>query len=119
MIDVRKRDGRLVPAAEQPADLEEIVPADHLVRDVAAVLDLSWVPSSRRTIPLAARLASIDPALMIRMLIIGYVFATGSGDGARAVTPKLLKASLLSGRSCRDLSGGARCLDQPMTRRSI
>src|SRR5260370_3707168 len=45
--------------------LEEAVPDDHLVRKIAAVLDLSWVH---------AELA----LLIIRMLIIGYVFAIRS-----------------------------------------
>jgi transposase len=58
--------------------LEEAVPDDHLVRKVAAVLDLSWVHAE-----LAAHYPdngrpSIDPELMIRMLIIGYVFAIRS-----------------------------------------
>src|SRR5215471_4839566 len=58
--------------------LEEVVPEDHLVRKVAAVLDLSWVHAE-----LAAHYPnngrpSIDPELMIRMLVIGYVFAIRS-----------------------------------------
>jgi transposase len=61
--------------------LEEAIPDDHLVREVAAVLDLSWVHAE-----LAAHYAdngrpSIDPELMIRMLIIGYVFAIRSERG--------------------------------------
>src|SRR5436190_7772859 len=58
--------------------LEEAVPHDHLVREIAAVLDLSWVyaelaphyPNNGRP--------SIDPELMMRMLIIGYAFAIRS-----------------------------------------
>jgi transposase len=58
--------------------LEEAVPDDHLVRATAAVLDLSWVHGELE--PYYSRLgrASIDPALMIRMLIVGYVFAIRS-----------------------------------------
>ena len=58
--------------------LEDAVPKDHPVRDVAAVLDLSWVHSELA--PFYPRLGrpSIDPALMIRMLIVGYVFAIRS-----------------------------------------
>ena len=50
----------------------------HPVREVAAVLDLSWVHSELA--PYYPRLGrpSIDPVLMIRMLIIGYVFAIRS-----------------------------------------
>jgi transposase len=48
------------------------VPQDHPVREVAAVLDLSWVHSELA--PYYPRLGrpSIDPVLMIRMLIVGY-----------------------------------------------
>src|SRR6266513_142912 len=58
--------------------LDEVVPGDHPVRDVAAVLDLSWVHSELA--PFYPRLGrpSIDPVLMIRMLIVGYVFAIRS-----------------------------------------
>jgi transposase len=58
--------------------LDEAVPNDHPVRDVAAVLDLSWVHSELA--PYYPRIGrpSIDPVLMIRMLIIGYVFAIRS-----------------------------------------
>src|SRR5689334_2939991 len=58
--------------------LDEAVPNDHPVREVAAVLDLSWVHSELA--PYYPRIGrpSIDPVLMIRMLIIGYVFAIRS-----------------------------------------
>jgi len=58
--------------------LEEAVPDDHQVRAIAAVLDLSWVHGELE--PYYSRLGrpSIDPALMIRMLIVGYVFAIRS-----------------------------------------
>jgi transposase len=56
-------------------DLDKVVPADHLVRHIDGVLDPDWVhkelapPYSHTVRP------SIDPVLMIRMLIVGYVFA--------------------------------------------
>ena len=58
--------------------LNEAVPNDHPVREIAAVLDLSWVHSELA--PCYSRLGrpSIDPVLMIRMLIVGYVFAIRS-----------------------------------------
>lgn len=58
--------------------LEEAVPEDHSVRAISAVLDLSWVHDKLG--PYYSRLGrpSIDPALMIRMLIVGYVFAIRS-----------------------------------------
>jgi transposase len=58
--------------------LEEAVPEDHLVRQVAAVLDLSWVHGELAPHYPDNGRPSIDPELMIRMLIIGYVFAIRS-----------------------------------------
>src|SRR5499426_2501519 len=58
--------------------LDEVVPDDHRVREIAAVLDLSWV--NRELAPYYSQRGrpSIDPLLMIRMLLIGYVFAIRS-----------------------------------------
>ena len=58
--------------------LDEVVPDDHRVREIAGVLDLSWVHAelARYYSPLGR--PSIDPVLMIRMLIVGYVFAIRS-----------------------------------------
>jgi len=58
--------------------LDEAVPNDHPVREVAAVLDLSWMHSELA--PYYPRIGrpSIDPVLMIRMLVVGYVFAIRS-----------------------------------------
>src|SRR5580692_1017381 len=58
--------------------LDEAVPQDHPVREVAGVLDLGWVHSELA--PYYPRLGrpSIDPVLMIRMLIVGYVFGIRS-----------------------------------------
>src|SRR5476649_2405610 len=58
--------------------LDEAVPADHLVRQIDAVLDLSWVYAELAPhYPTLGR-PSVDPVLMIRMLIIGYVFGLRS-----------------------------------------
>src|ERR1700693_4265316 len=58
--------------------LDEAVPEDHLVRKIAAVLDLSWVHSELAPFYPTMGRPSIDPVLMIRMLVIGYVFAIRS-----------------------------------------
>src|SRR5690349_769119 len=55
--------------------LDEVVPADHRVREIAAVLDLSWVHAELAPYYSPIGRPSIDPVLMIRMLIVGYVFA--------------------------------------------
>ena len=58
--------------------LDEAVPEDHAVREIAAVLDLSWAHSELAPhYPKIGR-PSIDPVLMIRMLIVGYVFGIRS-----------------------------------------
>ena len=58
--------------------LDEVVPEDHLVRKIGGILDLSWVHAELA--PYYSRIGrpSIDPVLMIRMLIVGYVFAIRS-----------------------------------------
>jgi transposase len=58
--------------------LDEAVPDDHLVRKIGAVLDLSWVYPALAPYYAEIGRPSIDPVLMIRMLIIGYVFAIRS-----------------------------------------
>ena len=73
--------GRLNPDQEQlfySFRLDEAVPHDHPVRKIAAVLDLSWVHSELAPFYPKMGRPSIDPELMIRMLIIGYVFAIRS-----------------------------------------
>src|SRR3979411_2321247 len=55
--------------------LDEVVPGDHLVREIAAVLDLTWVRAELASYYSPLGRPSIDPVLMIRMLIVGYVFA--------------------------------------------
>ena len=58
--------------------LDEAVPGDHRVREIAAVLDLSWVHAELAPYYPSIGRPSIDPVLMIRMLILGYVFAIRS-----------------------------------------
>jgi transposase len=58
--------------------LDEAVPDDHLVRQIRALLDLSWVSAELAPYYSEIGRPSIDPVLMIRMLIIGYMFAIRS-----------------------------------------
>ena len=58
--------------------LDDAVPEDHLVRKIDTVLDLSWLRSELAAHYSSIGRPSIDPVLMIRMLIIGYVFAIRS-----------------------------------------
>ena len=59
-------------------NLDEVVPDDHLVRAIARILDLSWVRAELAPHYSYFGRPSIDPVLMIRMLIVGYVFAIRS-----------------------------------------
>src|SRR5713226_3068344 len=73
--------GRLKHEQEQlfyEFQLDDVVPDDHLVREIAAVLDLSWVRAELASYYSPLGRPSIDPVLMIRMLIVGYVFAIRS-----------------------------------------
>ena len=59
-------------------NLEQAVPEDHQARRIAGVLDLSWVHDELASHYSVLGRPSIDPVLMIRMLIVGYVFAIRS-----------------------------------------
>ncbi len=58
--------------------LDEAVPNDHAVRGLAGVLDLSWVHGELAPFYPKIGRPSIDPVLMIRMLVVGYAFAIRS-----------------------------------------
>ena len=59
-------------------DLDKVVTADHLVMLIDGVLDLDWVHKELAPYYSHTGRPSIDPVLMIRMLIVGYVFAIRS-----------------------------------------
>ena len=59
-------------------DLDMVVPPDHLVRQIDGILDLTWVHKELAPYYSHTGRPSIDPVLMIRMLILGYVFAIRS-----------------------------------------
>jgi transposase len=58
--------------------LGDAVPEDHLVRKIDAALDLSWLRDELAPHYSSMGRPSIDPELMIRMLVAGYVFAIRS-----------------------------------------
>ena len=58
--------------------LGDAVPQDHLVRKIDTALDLSWLRSELEPHYSLLGRPSIDPELMIWMLIVGYVFAIRS-----------------------------------------
>ena len=58
--------------------LDDLVPADHLVRRLDAMVDLSWLRQELAPYYSHTGRPSIDPELMVRMLLVGYVFAIRS-----------------------------------------
>src|SRR3954451_18665991 len=58
--------------------LDDAVPEDHLVRKIDTALDLSWLRSELAPQYSSMGRPSLDPELMIRMLVVGYVFAIRS-----------------------------------------
>src|SRR5467141_1597710 len=76
--------------------LEEVVPDDHQVRAIATVLDLSWVYGELSPHYPALGRPSVDPVLMIRMLILGYAFGLRSERLLCSVT----SCGVMSGIRC-------------------
>ena len=58
--------------------LEDRVPADHPLRRIDGVLDLSWLRGELAPFYSPIGRPSIDPELMIRMLLIGYCYGLRS-----------------------------------------
>ncbi len=59
-------------------DLEDMVPAGHLLRRIDAVLELSWLRSEMAPYYSHTGCPSVDPELLIRMLIVGYCYSIRS-----------------------------------------
>src|ERR1700692_41619 len=59
-------------------NLEDAVPDDQLVRRIDAALDLCWLRRDLSPHYSSMGRPSIDPELMIRILVVGYVFAIRS-----------------------------------------
>jgi len=59
-------------------DLDDVVPADHMLRKIDAVLDLSGLRAQLAPHYSHTGRPSIDPELMIRMLLIGYCYGIRS-----------------------------------------
>jgi len=58
--------------------LDDHVPAGHLLRRIDAVLDLGWLRGELSSFYSHTGRPSVDPELMIRMLIVGYCFGIRS-----------------------------------------
>ena len=58
--------------------LEDRVPPDHLLRRVDAILDLGFVREVMAEHYSTIGRPSVDPVLMVRMLLVGYLFGVRS-----------------------------------------
>ena len=58
--------------------LEDRVPSDHLLRRIDRVLDLSWLRARLAPYYSHTGCPSVDPELMIRMLLVGYCYSIRS-----------------------------------------
>ncbi len=59
-------------------DLEDMVPGDHLLRRIDAVLDLSWLRGEMKSHYSHLGCPSVCPELMVRMLLVGYCYSLRS-----------------------------------------
>jgi len=63
------------PALFQMVDVESLVPGDHLLRKIDAVLDLSFVPEAVAECYKAGKgRPSVDPELALRMMLLGTLY---------------------------------------------
>ena len=58
--------------------LEDRVAPDHLVRRLDAVLELSWLRAELAPYYSHTGCPSVDPELMIRMMLLGYCYSIRS-----------------------------------------
>ena len=59
-------------------DLEDVVPSDHLLRKIDAVLELSWLRGELKPYYSHTGCPSVCPELMVRMLLVGYCYSIRS-----------------------------------------
>ena len=74
MMGVQKAEAQLFYAF----DLENHVPADHLLREIDRFLDMEGMRARLRPFYSHTGRPSIDPELIVRMLVIGYVMGIRS-----------------------------------------
>lgn len=72
---------RSEPALFQYVNVEELVPKNHFLRKVDAVLDLSFVHEAVAGCYSASRgRPSIDPELALRMMLLGHLYSIGDRE---------------------------------------
>ena len=55
-------------------NVEELIPANHILRRIDAVLDLSWVRDELRDCYADRGRKSWDPEVIVRMILLGYLY---------------------------------------------
>ena len=55
-------------------DVEELIPAGYILRRIDAVLDLEWVRAEVAPLYSKGGRPSIDPEVVVRMILLGYLF---------------------------------------------
>lgn len=58
--------------------LEDRIPPDDLLRRIDSVLDLSWLRAELAAYYSHTGCPSVDPELMVRMLLVGYCYSIRS-----------------------------------------
>ena len=81
-------------------ELEDMVPADHFLRKIDAVLDLSWLRAELAPYYSHLGCPSVCPELMVRMLLVGYCYSIRSGlrpkrSSMRSIMVSVARTSLV------------------------
>ena len=85
--------------------LGDAVPEDHLVRKIDAALDLSWLRSELAPHYSSMGRPSIDPELMIRMLVVGMCLRSARSGRSAAKCSELSLSLVLQARYRRRYPG--------------
>ena len=83
--------------------LDDHVPEDHLLRCIDRFLDLEKVRTELKPFYSNIGRPSIDPELMMRMLIVGYCMASGPNGGCarRSISTWPIAGFVTSGSTAR------------------
>jgi transposase len=58
--------------------LEEMVPRDHLLRRIARRIDFGFIDQKTWDLYITTGRPSVDPQVLVRMMLIGYLFGISS-----------------------------------------
>ena len=101
------------PALFYEFSLEDHVPQDHLLRSIDLFVDLSSIRAHLAEFYSHTGRTSIDPELLIRMLLVGYCFGIRSERRLCEEVPELGLQVVLPPRSERPRSRPFHLLEEP------